>query len=178
MSNLRSMLLFTLLVICAALPASAASFKRPPNMVEISPHLTTSGQPSAETLAALREQGYEADVYLAPATVSDAVRDEALIVSRQGMVFVNIPIQFENPTTRDFETFAAVMKALEGRKVLVHCQINMRASSMVFLYRTVVGKEDPHVAYEAVSQIWVPHGPWKKLIQEELQQHGIKFDPF
>jgi hypothetical protein len=41
-----------------------------------------------------------------------------------------------------------------------------------------VGKEDPHVAYEAVSQIWVPHGPWKKLIQEELQQHGIKFDPF
>src|SRR5437016_5951988 len=167
MSTIRCILHFcaALLAIGATNFCCAAPYRPPPNLVEISARLSTSGQPSAETLAGLKEQGYEAVIYLAPATVADAVRDEPLIVSRQGLVFVNIPIAFDSPSERDFETFAEVMKALAGRKVLVHCQVNMRASTMVFLYRTIVGKEDPHRAYEAVSQIWAPRGPWKRLMQ-------------
>lgn len=164
----------------ADIPGSATSKNAvpAPNMVAISPQLVTSGQPSADQLAALGAQGFEAVIYLAPPWVSDAVLDEAQIIGRQGMVNVNIPIQFNNPTEKDFETFAAVLQALGKRKVLVHCQVNMRASSMTFLYRTIVLKEDPHKAYEAVSKIWVPEGPWKKLIQEQLKKHQIKFDSF
>ncbi len=149
-----------------------------PNVVEITPKLVTAGQPSAETLAGLSAHGFEAVIYLAPPTVSDAVREEASIVGRQGMVFVNIPIRFDNPTAKDFETFAAVLAALAGRKVLVHCQVNMRASSMVFLYRAITAKEDPTTAYQAVAQVWAPHGAWKQLIQAQLQQHGVRFQPF
>ena len=87
------------------------------------------------------------------------MRDEHLIVARQGLTFINIPIRFDNPTEADFETFAAVLRGLGNRKVLVHCQINLRASSMVFLYRTIVHKEDPRVAYDAVSRVWVPDAP-------------------
>ena len=178
---LRSLppLLAAILALCGATASWAeAPYRPPPNLVEISPSLSTSGQPSAESLARLKEQGFEAVIYLAPATVHDAVRDEALIVSRQGLVFVNIPIDFEKPTERDFETFAALVKALSPRKVLVHCQVNLRASSMVFLYRTIVAKEEPHRAYEAVAQIWSPLGPWKHLIQEQLRKHRIEFEPF
>ncbi len=113
----------------------------PPNLVQATPTLYTSGQPPAKSLEGLKAQGFEAVVYLAPPTVQDAVRDESRIVGSQGLVFVNIPIVFDNPTERDFETFVAVIKALGTRKVLVHCQVNLRASSMVFLYRTIVGKE-------------------------------------
>ena len=77
-----------------------------------------------------------------------------------------------------FETFAGVLRGLAGRKVLVHCQINMRASSMVFLYRAVVLKEDPQVAYDSVIRTWVPEGPWKRLIQDQLRMHKIAFEPF
>ena len=56
-------------------------------------------------MAGLAAEGFEAVIYLAPPTVSDAVKDEALIVARQGLVFVNIPIGFEHPTAKDFETF-------------------------------------------------------------------------
>lgn len=158
--------------------APAAAQLRAPNVVEISPLLVTSGQPSAAGLAGLAAQGFGAVIYLAPPTVMDAVKDEALIVARQGLVFVNIPIAFENPTAKDFDAFAGVLHGLAGRKVLVHCQINMRASSMVFLYRTIVAKEDPRVAYDSVIKVWVPEGPWKRLIQDELRAHKIDFEPF
>ena len=150
----------------------------PPNLVQATPGIYTSGQPPAKSLEGLKAQGFEAVVYLAPPTVPDAVKDEARIVGSQGLVFVNIPIVFDNPTERDFETFAAVMKALVGRKVLVHCQVNLRASSMTFLYRAIVGKENPDEAWKAVEKIWTPRGAWKRLIEEQLKKHGVAFEIF
>jgi protein tyrosine phosphatase (PTP) superfamily phosphohydrolase (DUF442 family) len=162
----------------AAKPEAAKDAGPAPNMVVISPQLVTSGQPNSDQLGNLAAQGFEAVIYLAPPWVSDAILDEAQIIGRQGMVNVNIPIKFDNPTEKDFETFAAVLQALGKRKVLVHCQVNMRASSMVFLYRSIILKEDPQAAWESVIKIWVPEGPWKKLIQQQLQKHQIKFEPF
>jgi protein tyrosine phosphatase (PTP) superfamily phosphohydrolase (DUF442 family) len=149
-----------------------------PNRVDITPRLVTSGQPSAEALGSLAAQGFEAVIYLAPPTVSDAVRDEALIVGKQGLVFVNIPIKFDSPAEKDFEAFTSVLSALSARKVLVHCQINLRASSMVFLHRVISRKEDPRVAYEAVAKVWSPDGPWKKLMQALLSKNGVNFEPY
>lgn len=159
----------------------AAAWSQPsrlvaPNVVEISPRLVTSGQPSAEALAGLKAQGFDAVIYLAPPTVADAVRDEQLIVTRQGLAFINIPIRFDNPAEADFETFAAVLGGLGTRKVLVHCQINLRASSMVFLYRTIVLKDDPRAAYATLAGVWSPEGPWRRLIESQLQKHGIAFE--
>lgn len=149
-----------------------------PNRVDITARLVTSGQPSAEALAGLAAQGFEAVIYLAPPTVPDAVRDEALIVARQGLMFVNIPIKFDNPTEKDFEVFTSVLSALAKRKVLVHCQINLRASSMVFLHRVITAKEDPRVAYDAVAKVWSPDGAWKTLMRTLLRKNGVNFDPY
>jgi len=145
-------------------------------VVEISPRLVTSGQPSANALGKLKEQGFGAVIYLAPPTVQDAVRDEHLIVVRQGLIFINIPIPFNAPTEADFDAFAAAMRGLADRKVLVHCQINLRASSMVFLYRAIVLKDDPRRAYDAVEKVWVPEGPWRLLIEQQLKKHHIDFE--
>lgn len=149
-----------------------------PNTVEITPKLVTSGQPSPATLARLHEQGFGGVVYLAPPTVHDAVQDEPVILNRQSIAFVNIPIDFERPTEADYETFAFQLKKLGDRKVLVHCQVNLRASSMVFLYRVIALKEDPHKAYGAVSSVWVPNATWKRYIKEMLQKRGIAFEPY
>jgi protein tyrosine phosphatase (PTP) superfamily phosphohydrolase (DUF442 family) len=147
-----------------------------PNVVEISDRLVTSGQPSASALSSLKALGFDAVIYLAPATVSDAVRDEQRIVTGQGLVFINLPVQFDNPSAGDYETFAALLKSLGTRKVLVHCQINLRASSFTFLYRVLSLGDPPRVAYEALSSVWVPHGPWRRLIDTELRNHHIDFE--
>lgn len=149
-----------------------------PNVVAINPLLVSSGQPNVASLEALKQQGFDAVIYLAPTTVSDAVPGEADIIRAQGMEFIHIPIAFNKPSAADVERFFVAMQGLQGKKVLVHCQVNMRASSLVFLYRSIIQHEKPEFAYEAVSKIWSPSGPWKKLIIEQLQAAGIHFDPY
>lgn len=174
--------LLWLAALVAANPGVAASAPvlklEAPNVVIISSRLVTSGQPTPRALGSLASQGFVADIYLAPPTVSDAVHDEAGIVERQGVAFVNIPIKFDHPTEADFAAFSSAMRRFSGRKVLVHCQINLRASSMVFLYRTIVGREDPDRAYKAVTRVWVPDGPWKVFITRLLRKHHIAFQPY
>lgn len=149
-----------------------------PNVVAISPLLVTSGQPSATSLKNLSALGFSAVIYLAPSSVSDAVAEEADIVRNQGIEFVHIPIEFGKPNASDVETFFAAMKRLQAKKILVHCQVNMRASSMTFLYRSIVNHEKPELAYEAVSRVWSPSGQWRKLLLDQLGKAGIQFDPY
>lgn len=149
-----------------------------PNVVIISAHLVTAGQPSRDALTSLASRGFAADIYLAPPSVSDAVHDEAEIVEHQGLAYVNIPISFQHPTEADFTAFSSALRQFKGRKVLVHCQLNMRASSMVFLYRVIVGGEDPEQAYEAVTRVWVPDRQWKALIIRLLRKHHMAFEPY
>lgn len=149
-----------------------------PNFIEISPMLATSGQPTAEALQSLASQGFQAVVYLAPSTVPNAVSNESELLSRQGIEFVHIPINFGAPDESHVEAVAAALKRLRERKVLVHCEINMRASSMVFLYRVIELHEPPAAAYEAVARVWSPRGVWRRLIVEQLARHRIAFDPY
>lgn len=161
-----------------ALPAQESIPNAPPNLIRISDRLTTAGQPSAEWLRTVKQQEFDAVIYLAQPTVSDAIREEPEIVRSQGLAFVNIPIVFSNSTAGDFEAFTRTMRALEGKRVLVHCQVNMRASVLAFLYRVIHDRQDPARAYDSVSRVWTPQGPWKRLIQEQLRQNRIDFDPF
>jgi protein tyrosine phosphatase (PTP) superfamily phosphohydrolase (DUF442 family) len=171
------MLAVGIAVVCVGARAAEAPL-RAPNVVPIYSTLVTSGQPTADALAHLAAQGFGAVIYLAPPSVSDAVPAEADIARQQGMEFVNIPIAFNNPTQADFQAFVAAMGRLGDRKVLVHCQVNMRASSMTFLHRVIVRGENPEQAYEAVAKVWSPQGPWKHLLVAELGRVGIAFDPY
>jgi protein tyrosine phosphatase (PTP) superfamily phosphohydrolase (DUF442 family) len=170
----RGALAFAAALAAASLGAAPLA----PNAVEITPKLVTSGQPSRATLAKLRAEGFGAVIYLAPPTVHDAVQDEAAILDSQSIAFVNIPIDFGRPTEADYEAFALQMKKLGDRKVLVHCEVNLRASSMVFLYRVIEQKQDPHKAYADVSSVWVPNGTWKRYIRDMLQKRGITFESY
>ena len=179
MSILRrtALISFASALVAPALGATQAPFDAP-NVVEISPKLTTSGQPSAEALSELAAREFGAVIYLAPPTVPNAVSDEALIVGRQGLSYLNIPIQFGNPTAQDFQTLASVLGAFKDRKVLVHCEANFRASSLMFLYGVLVQNEDPQIAYEAVSRVWSPNGKWRQFIVGTLKARGISFEPY
>lgn len=146
------------------------------NVVAISENLVTAGQPTAESLAGLSKLGFKAVINLAPPTVPDAVANESQIIGDQGMAYVNIPVQWSKPTEEDFQAFAETMKRLQGQKVLVHCQANMRASAMTFLYRVIVAKENPALAYETVLKVWAPKDQWKELINSQLKKANIAFE--
>lgn len=159
----------------AACPTPARALNAP-NVVIIDGSIFTSGQPTAESLATLRAEGFEAVIYLAPASVSDAVKEEPAILARQGIEFIHVPIPFATPAESHFDAVSAALDRFKGKKILVHCQVNMRASTMVFLYRVLHRKEAPAAAYDSVTQVWTPQGPWKQLAQGLLDKGGVKFE--
>ena len=166
------------LALFLALHAAIASALDAPNVVPISPHLVTSGQPTARALSSLREEGFTAVVYLVPPNAYDAVPGEAETLRAQGIEYIQVPIQFDRPTDADFDAFASAMKRLGGGKVLVHCQINLRASTMTFLYRVVALGEPADKAYESVAAVWSPNAVWKRYAVAQLARANVAFEPY
>ena len=149
-----------------------------PNFAEISPYLASSGQPTEAALRQLAAKGFQAVVYLAPSTVANAVRNEPEILSAQGVEFVHIPIPFDAPEGSHVQAVFTALDRLRDRKTLVHCEVNMRASVMVFLYRAIRLREDPATAYEAVARVWSPRGVWRRLLVAQLALANVPFEPY
>ena len=166
-----------MLILPATRPALAQALDAP-NFIVIGPNLATSGQPTAQALATLGVHGFRAVIYLAPSTVPNAVKEEPEILARQGIEFIQIPIPFGAPDESHLQALSAALVQRQDAKVLVHCEINMRASTLVFLHRVIRLKEAPAVAYDAVARVWSPRGPWRRLVVEQLAKNGIPFEPY
>ena len=145
------------------------------NYVAATERLHTAGQPDAATLATLGDQGFELVVNLAPPNNQGAVADEGKLVAEHGPTYVNIPVNWQTPTNEDFELFSAVMNGARDRKVLVHCQLNMRASAFTFLYRVIHEHVPPEEAMKALSAVWIPRDQWATFTADELKRHNIDF---
>jgi protein tyrosine phosphatase (PTP) superfamily phosphohydrolase (DUF442 family) len=146
------------------------------NHVVVTESLHTAGQPSAKTLAELGARGFDLVVNLAPPSSRDAVAEEGQLVAANGAAYVNIPVDWQRPTYQDFALFSAVMSGAAARKVLVHCQMNMRASVFTFLYRVVHEHVPPAQAFEAVAAVWTPRDQWADFARTVLDRHGVDFE--
>lgn len=104
------------------------------NYVQLTPDIATSGQPTREQFAEIAARGYQAVVNLALATSDHAIREEGSLVAGAGLSYSHIPVRFEDPTTEDLRLFIGTMRALEGRKVWVHCVVNARVSAFMYHY--------------------------------------------
>jgi protein tyrosine phosphatase (PTP) superfamily phosphohydrolase (DUF442 family) len=146
------------------------------NYVAATDRLHTAGQPDAATLSTLAEQGFELVVNLAPPNNQGAVADEGKLVAEDGPTYVNIPVNWQKPTYEDFELFSAVMNGARDRKVLVHCQLNMRASAFTFLYRVIHEQTPPEQAMEALRAVWIPRDQWATFTADVLKRNNIAFE--
>lgn len=126
--------------------------------------LATSGQPSVEQFSEIADAGYSLVVNLALPTSTHAITNEREIVESLGMSYAHIPVSWEEPQLADLFHFFEIMQASEGRKVWVHCALNMRVSCFMYLYRSLVlGIPDIEAKYP-MSEIWQPTGAWEALI--------------
>jgi protein tyrosine phosphatase (PTP) superfamily phosphohydrolase (DUF442 family) len=134
----------------------------------ISDTLATAGQPTEAEFAALVQAGYEIVINLALPTSDHALPNEKSTVEGLGMVYVAIPVVWENPTLADLDQFFQAMDIHQGRKILVHCALNMRVSAFVYLYRVLKLGLDPALAQRDLFAIWQPNERWQRLIDEAM----------
>src|SRR5271168_579565 len=123
----------------AALRRRGGSFMPDPEAIyhwrRLDDRITTSGQPTEPQLKDLHALGIRHIVNLGLHSHEKALPDEAASVSRLGMTYIHIPVDFQSPTDQDFDQFCAVMEHLKDVPVHVHCIANYRVSALFCRYR-------------------------------------------
>ena len=127
------------------------------NWRRLDDRITTSGQPTEEQLADIHALGVRHIVNLGLHTHEKALPDEAASVSRLGMTYIHIPVDFQNPTDGDFDQFCAVMEQLKEVPVHVHCIANYRVSAFFYRYRRFMAwiKDGAEKTMGDVAEEWL-----------------------
>jgi protein tyrosine phosphatase (PTP) superfamily phosphohydrolase (DUF442 family) len=99
------------------------------NWRRLDDRITTSGQPTEPQLADIHALGVRHVINLGLHSHEKALPDEAASVSRLGMTYIHIPVDFQNPTDADFAQFCSAMEQSKEVAVHVHCIANYRVSA-------------------------------------------------
>lgn len=142
------------------------------NYVENTPRISSAGMPTQSQFAEIAGAGFDVVINLAPATALGAHAHEATLVEQRSMRYFHIPVDFASPQQEDFERFVRILQAHREQRVMVHCQMNLRASTFVFLYRVIELNEDPDRAYDDVVRVWQPSQQWRTFMRETLLARG------
>jgi len=141
------------------------------NYLRYSPLLASSGQPTAAQLGAVADDGVQRVVYLAFTDHETSLPKEDRIARDLGLRFYQLPVIWEAPGVEDFRAFVALLQGSPNDKTLVHCQINWRASSFVFLYRVIVDNVPIDDAYLDMAQVWTPNATWQQFMADVLKAY-------
>src|SRR3954469_19355144 len=126
------------------------------NFRALGERLGTAGQPTEDQLRTVRDAGFEVVINLALPTSDNALANEGSVVTRLGMSYVHIPVDFKAPIAQDFRVFCRIMEAFDERPVFVHCAANKRVSAFVFLYRVLRKGVAAFDAERDLYAIWQP----------------------
>src|ERR1700722_10310159 len=83
------------------------------NWRRLDDRITTSGQRTEPQLADIHALGVRHVINLGLHSHEKALPDEAASVSRLGMTYIHIPVDFQKPTDGDFDQFCSAMAAVK-----------------------------------------------------------------
>jgi protein tyrosine phosphatase (PTP) superfamily phosphohydrolase (DUF442 family) len=146
------------------------------NYRQYSDTFASAGQPKREQFEMIKENGFERVIYIAFNTGNNAISDEDQIVKGLGMDYLHIPVDFANPTVRDFNAFADAMRREPDAKTLLHCQVNARATAFSFLYRVIYDGVSVEEAKRDMNTVWQPNEVWRDFIFAVLGSYGKSVD--
>ncbi|WP_300033975.1 protein tyrosine phosphatase family protein [uncultured Roseobacter sp.] len=141
------------------------------NWRRINARLTTSGQPDALQLADIQRLGVTHIVNTGPGHGEGALETEAETVARLGMVYIHIPVDFENPTDQNFEDFRSVLEANSDKLIHVHCIYNARVSAFFYRYAKTNNEVSDEQAFEIMESIWRPGSDWAEFIGDQKAEN-------
>ena len=135
------------------------------NYLQIENLFPTSGQPSEAQFRLIKNAGYETVINLAPTSVlENSVINEDQVLADLGVRYIQIPVDFKNPTEDDFRAFVDALYKSAPEKVWVHCAANMRVSAFTYRYRREVLEENDTRTKSDLNKIWEPFGVWTEFI--------------
>ena len=136
-------------------------------------YIAASGQPSAEQFSLIKEAGYNCVINLALPTSAGALTDEPEIVTSLGMDYVHIPVEWTKPQISQLVTFFIELDNRKGQQIWVHCAMNYRVSTFLFLFRVIRLGAVQMDAWQDVLSVWQPDEVWLAFVQTSLLHYGF-----
>ena len=143
------------------------------NFVQLRPNIGTAGQPEVDQFPIIAEQGYVAVINLAMPDHQESISNEAEIVTKLGMSYTHIPVPFDSPQPGHVKQFCGHMKAVEDKKVFVHCIMNYRVSAFLFHYLNKVVGDNDDVSRSSMFDSWQPDSTWQQLLTWTRTELGL-----
>ncbi len=142
------------------------------NYIQVNQQLITGGQPTEEQLRAAAQEGCTIVINLATFQPGFSLPDEAGLVRSLGMEYYAIPVEWQNPTPADFNTFDELVSRLGDAKLLIHCQANFRVTAFYGLYAMKRLRWTAAEADEFRKPIWQgsDYPIWEQFIQDMRRQ--------
>jgi len=148
------------------MPSLLTSLTGLPNAAEPVPGLITGGQPSEQQLKAFKAAGGEVVVDNRD-PMEPRPFDEPVVVRAAGLEYVNLPIVEGAATADTMKRMHEVLRKLEGRKTLVHCNSGNRTSAGLIPYLMI----DKSMEEEAAVDVAMRGG----LRSAELMELALRY---
>lgn len=168
-----------LLTACLFTSGAFAVEEASPELAEIinyrqySDTFASAGQPTREQFQAIADNGFERIVYIAFTNNQNALADADQVIKGLGMEYMQVPVDFDKPLPDDFYAFADSMQRNKGKKTLLHCQVNARATAFSFLYRVIYDDVSIADAKDDMNTVWQPNEVWRDFIFEVMGQNDV-----
>lgn len=134
------------------------------NYIKVNKNIATSGLLSKKDIEKISKKGFDVIINL---SVDDdrSLAHEGKIVSKNGMVYIHIPISWAKPQKDRMYLFFHILDGFikENKKVFIHCMKNYRVSVFIYLYKRDILKE--RNATFIAPKGYKPTKVWKKLLQ-------------
>jgi len=135
------------------------------NYIKVNKKISTSGLLSKKDIEKISKKGFDVIINL---SVDDdrSLANEGKIVSKNGMVYIHIPISWTKPQKDRMHLFFHILDGFihEDKKVFIHCMKNYRVSVFMYLYKRDILKQK-NVKFIAPKN-YKPKKVWRKLLKK------------
>ncbi len=159
------------LLLCMSLPVTAGNEQLKESLHEIvnfhfvSDQLASSGMLDLAQYEHIKDYGFKHVINLIP---GNQIKERKHVQSL-GLSYEQIAVDWNKPTAENFVQFAELMQSYGDAKVYIHCEMNMRASAFVYLYRVLYQDIPQQDAQQDMLTIWQPQGTWLDFINNTIK---------
>jgi protein tyrosine phosphatase (PTP) superfamily phosphohydrolase (DUF442 family) len=137
------------------------------NYIKVNDNISTSGQPTKKQFKIIAENNFDVVINLAMHN-KGALKEEDKIVSKYGMIYLHIPITWDEPEIERLKLFLVQLDTLQkqNKKVFIHCIMNYRVSAFIYQYKKTILKE---IDVKLIApKEFKPKKVWKELMRAEF----------
>ena len=153
--------MLSILAVSFALLVQSPQAPAPPdirNFLQVTPDFCTGAQPRPEHFALLKSRGVKTVLNLRVPEEHRA-EEERTAVEAAGLKYVNIPVNYRNPTDADVDAFLKATDDVASRPMFVHCTAAIRVGGFWLIRRVVRDGMTWEAALEEARKVGLVNAP-------------------